>query len=75
MPKRVRVLAGLPVSNSDRLLGGHPSKSRYSKDLLFLSYTVKRLFSSFMPFLFTKAGKQFRLANDNTYCKEIKIHN
>ena len=27
-----------------------------------------------MPFLFTKTEKQFRLANDNTYCKEIKIH-
>ena len=27
MPKLVRVWAGLPVSNSDRLMGGHPSKS------------------------------------------------
>ena len=33
MPKRARVWAGLPVSNGDRLMGGHPSKSRYSKDL------------------------------------------
>ena len=33
MPKCVRVWAGLPVSNSDRLLGGHPSKSCQSKDL------------------------------------------
>ena len=28
-----------------------------------------------MPILFTETKKQFRLANDNAYCKEIKIHN
>ena len=33
MPKRARVQAGLRVSNSDRLIGGHTSKSRYFKDL------------------------------------------
>ena len=27
-----------------------------------------------MQFLFTKQEKQFRLANDNTHHKEIKIH-
>ena len=31
--KCVRVQAGLHVSNSDRLFGGHPSKSHQSKDL------------------------------------------
>ena len=33
MPKCVRVQAGLPFPDGDRLLGGHPSKSRYYKDL------------------------------------------